>query len=146
MNRGPKPKSRAVPRAPLGDDVPKELTGRARQIYRALAKELTVEGYACRCDWRAVALVARTEALAERLEAEAAALASFVVVTDKGQRVHPLVVELRAVRAQLAGLYSQLLISPKARVSSRVSEDQQRQAFRRGFSAADDELQQFIDG
>lgn len=135
MPSGRKPQPKAEPRAPLTDSVPRDLRGRARDIYRALARELITEGYACRCDWRAVALAAKTEAHAERLEAE---LEGSVM---SGGRLHPAVKELRAVRGQLVTIYSQLLITPRGRVASRMTESQARSA-----GAKQDKLEEFLSG
>lgn len=141
MPRGPKPRPKLVPCERLGAEAPRELRGRARAIYKVLAEELAAEGFAWRCDWRAVALTARAEALAERLEDEVSRLDSLAVETRTTTRVHPLVAELRAAQAQLAALYGALLLTPRSRSASRLTESQFRQAGKRG-----DELEEFLNG
>lgn len=77
----------------------------------------------------------KTEAHAERLEAE---LEGSVM---SGGRLHPAVKELRAVRGQLVTIYSQLLITPRGRVASRMTESQARSA-----GAKQDKLEEFLSG
>jgi phage terminase small subunit len=133
MGRIARPK--AQPRSPLTPDAPKELTGRARAIYRKLAEELALEGYVCQSDWRTVALTAKTEAHAERIES---AMEDEELVGKDG-RLHPLALELRQVRAQLAQLYGALFLTPRSRSSSRMTEQVARQA-----GARSDTLSEFL--
>lgn len=135
--RGPKPSPLAAPRVPLSCVAPRSLPAALRKRYVALASELTAEGYACQCDWRTVALVVKIEAHAERLEEEVGKLDEFVLHTDKGAKVNPLLTELRGTRAQLASLYGLLFLQPKARATSRVSPERMR-------GAGTDELGEFL--
>lgn len=135
--RGPKPAPLASPRVALSADVPRSLKGDIRRRYAALAAELAAEGYACQCDWRTVAMAAKTEAHLDRLEKEIGQLDSLTVVTEKGIRLHPLLVELRATRSQLASLYGLLFLQPKARATSRISPERMR-------GQAVDELGEFL--
>lgn len=138
---GPKPKPKGKPRAALSADAPKEMKGRARQLYLKLSRDLIAEGYACQADARVVALAAKTEAHAERLENAVDALGELVVFSTGGQKIHPLVAELRAVRSQLANIYGALFLTPRARSSSRMTESMARAA-----ATKSDDLEDFLNG
>ncbi len=137
MPRGVKPSPKALPRSPLTDRVPAGLSGVASKVYKQLAKELATEGYACQADWRTVSLTASTQAHVDRLRAEVEALEELTVYTKGGAKIHPLVTELRAACAQLAALYAQLLLTPRSRSASRMTEQQSRSAASKSDSLED---------
>lgn len=126
--RGPKPAPKRQPREPLTTTPPRGLKGEARKEYVRLAEELVQEGYACQVDSRAVAMAAKSFVLLERVEDAVAALPSLTVATRNGERPHPLLGELRALRGQLQSLLGALFMTPRARSSSRISEELARQA------------------
>jgi phage terminase small subunit len=139
MQKGKKAKPKAAPRSPLTARVPPGLTGAAAAHYRTLARDLAAEGYACQADWRTVAVCATTQAHADRLAKEVDALTSLTTTSREGETVHALVRELRAVRNQLAAMYAQLLLTPRSRSASRMTEAQARQAATRT-----DSLEEFL--
>ena len=142
--RGAKPKPpRGEPRQPLSPTPPRDLAAspRAKAIYKRLAAELAVEGYVCQADWRTVALAARTEAHAEAIELAVSQLTSLVTLTKSGEKIHPLVAELRSVRASLAAIYGSLFLTPRSRSSSRLTADSGRLT---GAKPAEDEFDQFM--
>ena len=137
MPRGVKPKAKAEPRAPLAQKVPAGMKGEAAKCYRALAKELAIEGYACQADWRLVALTATTLARHDKLRDAVDRMESLDSCSPdllKQERA-----ELKVVASQLASLYAQLLLTPRSRSASRMTEAQARTAATRS-----DELGDFL--
>ncbi len=138
MPRGVKPQPKPKPRSALTGKVPAGLSAEAARIYKALAAELAVEGYAAQTDWRTVAMVANAEADVKKMEEEVGGLSSFMTVGSAGQSsVHPLVKELRTQRAALANLYGALLMTPRSRSSAKITEQQARTAASKGDSLED---------
>ncbi len=141
MPKGVKPRPKAQPRAILGMRVPAGLSKEEAKVYKALTRELVIEGYVCQIDWRVVALVAKAEVSVSRMEAEASALESFVSLGSAGQAtVHPIVKELRTQRGALADLYAILLMTPRSRSSAKITEQQRATA-----ASKSDELEEFLD-
>lgn len=122
--RGPKPKPRLRPRHLLEEEIPPGLTERAQEHYRRISSGVRAEGYASVIDTRAVVLAAECAATVDQLTEAVSKLPS--VVNPATGEVHPLIRELRAQRAQLQGFLGALLMTPKARSSSRLSQEQLR--------------------
>lgn len=128
---GRKPQAKLLPRDPLKPKPPAELnlSRDATIIYRSLARQLQVEGFASQADSRTVALAATSAAIVERLQGEVDKLTSLVVTGSQGQtRPHPLLAELRAEKSKLADFLGALLLTPRSRSSVRLSQSQARLA------------------
>ena len=121
--RGPKPKPRLRPRHLLEEDIPPGLTARGEAHYRKISASVRAEGYASIIDTRAVALAAECAATVDQLTEAVSKLPS--VVNAAGE-VHPLIRELRSQRTQLQSFLGALLMTPRARSSSRLSQEQLR--------------------
>jgi hypothetical protein len=106
-----------------------KLSRRAKQIYRDIARTVQAEGFASQCDGRTVANASQAAELVERLEAELAQLPSLLTPVGK---VHPLVAEIKAARAAYHSLLGSLLLHPRSRSSSRLTESVARTAALRG--------------
>jgi hypothetical protein len=61
-----------------------------------------------------------------------------------GSKPHPLLAELRQVRGQLQSLYGALFMHPRSRSSSRLTEEQMRQAA--GARQDEDDFGEFLSG
>lgn len=133
---------KAMPREQLPIDPPPSVKcSKVRREYRSIALVLRTEGWVAASDQRVVILAAEAAVEVSRLRDEVAALPTLSVSGSKGQtRCHPLLQELRTQRTALAALYAALLLTPRSRVTSRVSEDLARQA---GDSVGD-ELDEFL--
>lgn len=128
---GRKPEGKLLPRQPLTTEPPAELklSRRAKVIYRDIARTVQAEGFASQCDARTVANCAQAGELVERLEQELANLPGLLLPSGK---VHPLVAELKNARTQYHSLLGALLLTPRSRSSSRLTEAAARAAAARG--------------
>lgn len=122
--RGPKPKPRLRPRHLLEEEIPPGMTERGAAHYRKISAGVRAEGYASVIDTRAVALAAECAATVDQLTEAVSKLPSLI--NGATGEVHPLVKELRSHRTQLQGFLGALLMTPKSRSSSRLSQEQLR--------------------
>lgn len=87
-----------------------------RAAYLRIRADLARTGFAQRCDLEQVVLLCRRLARAERLSLEVSQLASMML----GDKIHPLVGELRALETAIQSSLGALCLCPRARSSSRA--------------------------
>ena len=96
---------------------PDSLTGAGeRAAWVRIRGDLARSGFAQRCDLEQVLLLCRRMARAEKLAHEVNQLASMMM----GERLHPLVGELRALESAIQSSLGALCLAPRARSSSRA--------------------------
>ena len=96
---------------------PDSLTGAGeRAAWVRIRGDLARSGFAQRCDLEQVLLLCRRMARAERLTHEANALPSMML----GDKIHPLIGELRALETAIQSSLGALCLCPRARSSSRA--------------------------
>ena len=87
-----------------------------RAAYLRIRGDLARTGFAQRCDLEQVLLLCRRMARAERLTLEVSQLASMML----GDKIHPLIGELRALETAIQSSLGALCLAPRARSSSRA--------------------------
>ena len=87
-----------------------------RAAYLRIRGDLARSGFAQRCDLEQVLLLCRRMGRAERLTHEANALPSMML----GDKLHPLIGELRALETAIQSSLGALCLCPRARSSSRA--------------------------
>ena len=87
-----------------------------RAAWVRIRGDLARSGFSQRCDLEQVVLLCRRLARAERLTLEVSQLASMMM----GERLHPLVGELRALESAIQSSLGALCLCPRARSSSRA--------------------------
>lgn len=87
-----------------------------RAAYSRIRGDLARVGFAQRCDIEQVLLLCRRLARAERLSHEVGLLGTLMM----GERLHPLVGELRALETAIQSSLGALCLAPRARSSSRA--------------------------
>ena len=101
----------------LPQDPPTLLgTDAERAAYLRIRGDLARTGFGQKCDIEQVLLLCRRLARAERLTLEVSQLASMMM----GERLHPLVGELRALESAIQSSLGALCLCPRARSSSRA--------------------------
>jgi phage terminase small subunit len=102
----------------LSDTPPKDipLTPRGKKIWKDLAAKLREMGHARDADTRIVAVAATAIELLENLNAALAESGSLLVEGSP----HPLLAEIRRQRGQVQSLLTALMLTPRARSSSRL--------------------------
>ena len=96
---------------------PDLLTGPGeRAAWVRIRGDLARSGFSQRCDLEQVVLLCRRLARAERLTLEVSQLASMMM----GERLHPLVGELRALESAIQSSLGACCLCPRARSSSRA--------------------------
>lgn len=93
------------------------LSKRGREIYTELASRLNAVGFAGQADSRLIATASEAICLSERLQKEVSELPALT--TPEG-RPHPLIGELRKQQTTVGNLLGQLMLSPRARSSTRL--------------------------
>ena len=91
-------------------------TDAERAAYLRIRGDLARTGFAQRCDLEQVLLLCRRMGRAERLTHEANALPSMML----GDKLHPLIGELRALETAIQSSLGALCLAPRARSSSRA--------------------------
>ena len=99
-------------------ETPPSLLGNdgERAAYLRIRGDLARTGFAQRCDLEQVLLLCRRMARAEKLSHEVSQLDSMMM----GDRLHPLVSELRALETAVQSSLGALCLAPRARSSSRA--------------------------
>ena len=99
-------------------EIPPTLLGNdgERAAYLRIRGDLARTGFAQRCDLEQVLLLCRRMARAEKLSHEVSQLDSMMM----GDRLHPLVSELRALETAVQSSLGALCLAPRARSSSRA--------------------------
>ena len=87
-----------------------------RAAWVRVRADLARSGFAQRCDMEQVLLLCRRMARAEKLSHEVNQLASMML----GDKIHPLVGELRALESAIQSSLGALCLAPRARSSSRA--------------------------
>ena len=91
-------------------------TDAERAAYSRIRGDLARSGFAQRCDLEQVLLLCRRMARAERLTLEVNALPTMML----GDKIHPLIGELRALESAIQSSLGALCLAPRARSSSRA--------------------------
>ena len=103
--------------ATLPDAPPSALGNEGERLaYSRIRADLARTGFAQRCDLEQVVLLCRRLARAERLTNEANSLPSMML----GDKIHPLIGELRALETAVQSSLGALCLAPRARSSSRA--------------------------
>ena len=87
-----------------------------RAAYLRIRGDLARSGFAQRCDLEQILLLCRRMARAERMTHEANSLPSMML----GDKIHPLIGELRALETAVQSSLGALCLAPRARSSSRA--------------------------
>ena len=101
----------------LPQDPPTLLgTDAERLAYSRIRADLGRSGFAQACDLEQVLLLCRRLARAERLTHEASQLTSMML----GDKIHPILAELRALESAIQSSLGAMCLCPRARSSSRA--------------------------